>query len=267
MLNTLTDEQHKLTGVDLTVGYDKNMVLHNLSVTIPNRAFTVIIGPNGCGKSTLLRTLSRLNKPARGQVILNGKDIKKYRTKEVARDLGLLPQSAITPEGITVADLVGRGRYPHQQLFNRNSAQNAEVIQSAMRAASLTDLAHIPVDSLSGGQRQRAWVAMVLAQQTPLLLLDEPTTFLDISHQIELLELFKMLIIQRERTIVAVLHDLNHASRYADHLIVMKNGEIIEKGSPQEIITPSLVEKVFGMKCVTFPDPVSNTPMVVPLGS
>ena len=181
--------------------------------------------------------------------------------------MGLLPQSAITPEGITVADLVGRGRYPHQQLFNRNSAQNAEVIQSAMRAASLTDLAHIPVDSLSGGQRQRAWVAMVLAQQTPLYCCwMSQRLFLDISHQIELLELFKMLIIQRERTIVAVLHDLNHASRYADHLIVMKNGEIIEKGSPQEIITPSLLKR-FRYEVRDLPRSVSNTPMVVPLGS
>ena len=188
------------------------IVLRDLTTRIPSGAFTVIIGPNGCGKSTLLRALSRLIKPTGGHVVLCGKDIRHYSTKDVACILGFLPQSATVPEGITVSDLVERGRYPHQSLFKRRSSDNEQAVTDAIKATSLTELRHVPVESLSGGQRQRAWIAMVLAQQTSFLLLDEPTTFLDISHQIELLELFGNLKKDGTRTIIGVLHDLNHAS-------------------------------------------------------
>ena len=256
---------NRLLGHNLTVGYDNNIVLKDLTTRIPSGAFTVIIGPNGCGKSTLLRALSRLIKPTGGHVVLCGKDIRHYSTKDVACILGFLPQSATVPEGITVSDLVERGRYPHQSLFKRRSSDNEQAITDAIKATSLTELRHVPVESLSGGQRQRAWIAMVLAQQTSFLLLDEPTTFLDISHQIELLELFRNLKKDGTRTIIGVLHDLNHASRYADNLIVMKQGQIVAEGVPNDIVTADLVEEVFGLKCLTLADPVSKTPMVVPL--
>ncbi|MGO3886833.1 MAG: ABC transporter ATP-binding protein, partial [Mycetocola sp.] len=221
--------------------------------------------PNACGKSTLLRALSRLLTPSHGQVLLDGKQLSSYRSKEAARRIGLLPQSSFAPEGIVVADLIARGRYPHQGLIRQWTDADEEAVLTAMAATGVTELSSRLVDELSGGQRQRVWVAMVLAQQTSLLLLDEPTTFLDISHQIELLELFTDLH-EDGNTIVAVLHDLNQAARYGTHLIAMKDGRIVAEGPPSEIVTEELVTEVFGLRCRVIHDPVSGTPMIVPLG-
>lgn len=234
-------------------------------MSIPDQSFTVIVGPNACGKSTLLRALSRLIKPNSGQVILDGADIRSYQTKEVARRIGLLPQSAVAPDGITVADLVTRGRFPHQKLLRQWTASDESAVLTAMDATGVTELSGRPVDELSGGQRQRVWVAMALAQETEIMLLDEPTTFLDIAHQIELLELFTDLN-RLGRTLVAVLHDLNHAARYGTHLIAMKDGAIVAEGAPSEIVTADLVHEVFGLECIVQPDPVTGTPAVTPLG-
>lgn len=249
----------------VTLQYDQRTVSQNLSVSIPQGSFTVIVGPNACGKSTLLRALSRLIKPSTGQVILDGLDIHARTAKDVARRLGLLPQSAVAPEGITVFDLVSRGRYPHQSFLRQWSRGDEDAVGKALVATGVTDLSGRLVDELSGGQRQRVWVAMVLAQETPILLLDEPTTFLDISHQIDLLDLMSDL--NREgRTVAAVLHDLNHACRYASHLVAMKDGAIVARGKPSEIITDSLVHKVFNLPAIVIPDPVTGKPMIVPKG-
>jgi iron complex transport system ATP-binding protein len=234
-------------------------------VAIPDESFTVVVGPNACGKSTLLRGLSRLLKPSAGQVVLDGADINSYKTKEVARRVGLLPQTSIAPDGITVADLVARGRYPHQGFIRQWTEDDERAVLRAMRQTSVTDLSGRPVDELSGGQRQRVWVAMALAQHTDILLLDEPTTFLDITHQIELLELFTDLH-HAGHTLVAVLHDLNHAARYGTHLIAMKDGAVVAEGTPDEVVTAELVEEVFGLRCLVLPDPVAGSPQVVPLG-
>jgi iron complex transport system ATP-binding protein len=248
-----------------SIGYDRRVISENLSVSIPDRSFTVIVGPNACGKSTLLRGLSRLLKPSAGQVILDGADIQSYRTKEVARRVGLLPQTAIAPDGITVADLVARGRYPYQGLVRQWTEDDERAVARAMEQTAVTDLSARPVDELSGGQRQRVWVAMALAQHTDILLLDEPTTFLDVTHQIELMELFTDLH-HVGHTMVAVLHDLNHAARFGTHLIAMKDGAVVAEGVPSEIVTAELVEEVFGLRCLVVPDPVVGTPHVVPLG-
>jgi iron complex transport system ATP-binding protein len=248
-----------------TIGYDRRVVSEGLTVSIPDGSFTVIVGPNACGKSTLLRGLSRLLRPSAGQVILDGADIQSYKTKEVARRVGLLPQTAIAPEGISVAELVARGRYPYQGLVRQWTEDDERAVLRAMTAASVTELSRRPVDELSGGQRQRVWVAMALAQHTDILLLDEPTTFLDITHQIELMELFADLN-RVGHTVVAVLHDLNHAARFGTHLIAMKDGVVVAEGAPSEIVTAELVEEVFGLRCLVIPDPVTGTPHVVPLG-
>ena len=248
-----------------TIGYDQKTISEQLSVAIPDGSFTVIVGPNACGKSTLLRALSRLIRPSEGSVLLDGKSIASYRAKEVAKRLGLLPQTSVAPDGITVADLVSRGRYPHQGLIRQWTEADASAVHEAMEATGVTELSPRLVDELSGGQRQRVWVAMVLAQDTPLLLLDEPTTYLDIAHQIELLELFTDLHLAGN-TLVAVLHDLNQAARYGTHLIAMKDGRIVAEGPPEEIVTEEIVEEVFGLACRVVPDPVSGTPTVVPLG-
>ncbi len=239
----------------------------NLSVAIPDGHFTAIIGPNGCGKSTLLRTLSRLMTPAEGGVFLDGEQIQRFASKEVARRIGLLAQNATTPGDITVQELVARGRYPHQPLFTRWRKEDEEAVKRAMQATGVTDLAgQQAVDTLSGGQRQRAWIAMVLAQETSIMLLDEPTTWLDISHQIDLLELLSELNRTQGYTLAAVLHDLNQACRYATHLIALRDGEIVAQGAPKEIVTPELIERVYGMRCMIIDDPVAHTPLVVPLG-
>nr|WP_269328330.1 ABC transporter ATP-binding protein [Kineosporia mesophila] len=241
------------------------MICVGLDVAIPDGEITVIVGPNACGKSTLLRALARLLKPHTGQVLLDGRSISAYGAKELARQVGLLPQTSIAPDGITVADLVGRGRFPHQSLLHQWSSADDAAVRSAMERTSVTELAARGVDELSGGQRQRVWVAMALAQQTPVLLLDEPTTFLDIAHQVEVLELCRELNQAEGKTIVAVLHDLNQACRYADHIIAMKDGAIVAQGRPADVITAEVVEAVFGLKCLIIDDPVTGTPLTVPL--
>ncbi|MDX2911270.1 MULTISPECIES: ABC transporter ATP-binding protein [Streptomyces] len=248
-----------------TIGYDRRVISERLSVAIPDKSFTVIVGPNACGKSTLLRSLSRLLKPSAGQIVLDGADINSYRTKEVARRVGLLPQTSIAPDAITVADLVARGRYPHQGFIRQWTEGDEQAVLRAMHQTSVADLSGRLVDELSGGQRQRVWVAMALAQHTDITLLDEPTTFLDITHQIELMELFTDLH-HLGHTLVAVLHDLNHAARYGTHLIAMKDGAVVAEGTPDEVVTVELVQEVFGLPCLVVPDPVAGSPQVVPLG-
>jgi iron-siderophore transport system ATP-binding protein len=260
-------EHARLEARDLSLGYGDKMIVEGLTVTIAHRAITAIVGPNACGKSTLLRGLARLLRPAGGQVILDGADITTLRTKDVARKLGLLPQSSIAPEGITVADLVARGRFPHQKLLRQFTREDQQAVTEAMAATGVTSLAGRQVDQLSGGQRQRVWVAMVLAQQTPLILLDEPTTFLDIAHQIELLDLFAELNSSQGYTIVAVLHDLNHACRFADRIIAMKDGSVVAQGDPSDVVTAALVEAVYGLKCRIIEDPETGTPLVIPRAS
>ena len=254
----------RLTADSVTLGYDQRIIAEDLSVEIPDNSFTVIVGPNACGKSTLLRALSRMLRPNRGQVLLDGQSIHALPAKKVAKTLGLLPQTSIAPDGITVADLVSRGRYPHQGLLRQWSAEDERVVVESMESTRISDLADRYVDELSGGQRQRVWIAMALAQQTPLLLLDEPTTYLDIHHQIEVLDLCAELHETQGRTLVAVLHDLNHAARYATHLIAMRGGEIIAAGPPGDIVTAELVERVFQMPCQVIDDPETGTPLVVP---
>jgi ferric enterobactin transport system ATP-binding protein len=256
-----------LVARDITIGYDKKTISAHLDLEVPAGRLTAIIGPNACGKSTLLRALSRLLKPSSGAVLLDGKDIHARPAKEVARRLGLLPQSSIAPDGITVAELVARGRFPHQKLIRQWSAEDEVAVVAAMAATGVTELSGELVDELSGGQRQRVWVAMVLAQQTPIMLLDEPTTFLDIAHQIELLELCVRLNREQDTTMVAVLHDLNQAARYADHLVVMKAGAIVAQGDPRQVMTAGLVEQVFGLGCRIIDDPETHTPLVIPRSS
>ncbi len=263
---TLAAASPRLEARNATIGYDRRVIAERLNVAIPDSSFTVIVGPNACGKSTLLRALSRLLRPTAGDVVLDGQAIHAYKARDVARRLGLLPQSSIAPDGITVADLVARGRYPHQKLLRQWSREDESAVVEAMAATRVTGLSRRLVDELSGGQRQRVWVAMVLAQKTPILLLDEPTTFLDIAHQIELLDLLRDLNRRHGQTIVAVLHDLNQACRYATHLVAMRDGGIVAEGRPADIVVPALVEAVFGLPCVVIEDPISGTPLVIPRG-
>ncbi|MFF2653425.1 ABC transporter ATP-binding protein [Streptomyces sp. NPDC058045] len=255
---------NRLTAEDVTLGYDQRTIAEHLSVEIPDHSFTVIVGPNACGKSTLLRALARMLKPAAGRVLLDGRAIHSLPAKQVARTLGLLPQSSLAPDGITVGDLVARGRYPHQGLLRQWSGEDERVVTESMTATGVAELAGRRVDELSGGQRQRVWIAMALAQQTPLLLLDEPTTYLDIQHQLDVLDLCAALHEEQGRTLVAVLHDLNHAARYASHLIALRDGRVIAEGAPGEIVTAELVAEVFGLRCRIIEDPETGTPLVVP---
>ncbi|WP_067802624.1 ABC transporter ATP-binding protein [Actinomadura formosensis] len=255
----------RLRAEDLTLAYEKRVVAERLGVQIPDGSFTVIVGPNACGKSTLLRALARLLRPREGTVYLDGDPIGALAPKRLARRLGLLPQSPLTPEGITVGDLVARGRYPHQSLLRQWSREDEAAVTEAMEAVGVTGLADRVVDELSGGQRQRVRLALVLAQRTGILLLDEPTTYLDIAHQIEVLDLCARLH-EEGRTLVAVLHDLNHACRYATHLIAMRGGEVLAEGPPAEIVTAELVERVFGLPCRVIADPETATPLIVPAG-
>lgn len=255
----------RLRAQRLRLGYRGRTISEDLSADIPVGSFTVIIGPNACGKSTLLRALARLLAPESGTVLLDGKAIGSYPAKEVARRIGLLPQTSTAPDGIRVADLVARGRYPHQSLLRQWSQADAEAVAAAMAATGVTELSARSVDELSGGQRQRVWIAMVLAQDTPVILLDEPTTYLDIAHQIQLLDLCRSLNRESGRTVVAVLHDLNHAFRYADHLIAMRDGRISAAGPPREIVTAELVRSVFDLGCRVIEDPETGAPLVIPL--
>ena len=254
----------RLKAEGITLAYDARTVISGLDVTIPDGSLTVIVGPNACGKSTLLRGLARMIRPASGRVLLDDRAIAEYGSKEVARRLALLPQSPVAPDGITVSDLVARGRYPHQSLLRQWSPSDEEAVAAAMASTGVADLAEREVGELSGGQRQRVWIAMVLAQSTPLLLLDEPTTFLDIAYQLEVLDLLADLHAGGDRTLVAVLHDLNHACRYATHLIAMRAGEIVAQGPPEQIVDAELLERVFGLVGEVIPDPQTGTPMIVP---
>ncbi|QKT06676.1 ABC transporter ATP-binding protein [Gordonia sp. X0973] len=257
-------ESDRLAARDVTLGYDGTVVVDGLSLSIPDDRFTVIIGPNACGKSTLLKALARVLAPTGGGVVLDGKAIDSYAPREVAKILGLLPQSSTPPEDIRVAELVARGRFPHQGFLRNWSPYDEQVVADALAATRTTELSGHRVDQLSGGQRQRVWVAMVLAQQTPLILLDEPTTFLDIAHQIELLELCRSLNREQGRTVVAVLHDLNQACRYADHIVAMRDGRIVAQGEPARVVTEEVVQEVFGLACRIIDDPESGTPLVIP---
>jgi len=253
----------RLRGDALTLAYDRRVVVEDLDVRITDGSFTVVVGPNACGKSTMLKSLARVLKPRSGAVYLDGQAIASYPSKVVARQLGMLPQSPIVPAGIVVEELVARGRFAHQRLLRQWSPSDEAAVRAAMAQTEVSDLADRFVDEVSGGQRQRVWLAMALAQQTPLLLLDEPTTFLDLSHQLEVLDLCAELH-ERGRTIVAVLHDLNHACRYATELIVMKAGAIVAQGPPATVMTEPLVEDVFSMPCRVLDDPETGTPMIVP---
>ncbi|MEH1167738.1 ABC transporter ATP-binding protein [Micromonospora sp. CPCC 205539] len=255
----------RLRARDLHLAYGDTTVVEHLDLDIVDGRITAVIGPNGCGKSTLLRALGRLLRPASGQVLLDGKQIDRLPTREVAKIVGVLPQSPVAPDGLTVADLVMRGRHPHQSWFSQWSRADEDIVAEALRWTDLLDLADRPVDALSGGQRQRAWISMALAQGTDLLLLDEPTTYLDLAHQIDVLDLAARLHRERERTVVMVLHDLSLAARYADILIAIKDGRVVATGAPEEVLTPQLLAEVFGLRALVVPDPATGTPLVVPL--
>jgi iron complex transport system ATP-binding protein len=257
---------NRLVAQQVTLGYAERAVVHDLSTEVPDSEITVIVGANACGKSTLLRGMARLLRPSSGAVLLDGHAIASLPSKQVARTLGLLPQNPVTPEGVGVVDLVGRGRHPHQGALRRWSSEDEQAVAKALELTDTLDLADRLVDELSGGQRQRVWIAMALAQETDLLLLDEPTTYLDVAHQVEVLDLLAELNEARGTTVVMVLHDLNMAARYADHLVAMCAGRIVAAGPPVEVITEDCVRDVFGMECRVIEDPVTGTPMVIPLG-
>lgn len=251
---------------DVSVGYGERTVLDTLNVDIKRGAVTSIVGPNGCGKSTLLRTMSRLLNPAKGEIVLDGKSIHDIPTRKLATQLGLLPQTPIAPDGIVVADLVGRGRTPHQGILGRWSQQDYDIVAEALETTGISDLAERSIDELSGGQRQRVWIAMALAQRTDTLLLDEPTTYLDVKHQLDVLDLLTELNRDRGTTIVMVLHDLNLAARYSDELVAVSGGKVFAHGHPREVITKENVKSVFGIDSVIITDPVSDQPAVMPIG-
>lgn len=255
-----------LTTRQLTLAYDRSAIITDLSLAIPAGKVTVLVGPNGCGKSTLLKGLGRLLKPKHGVVYLDGTSIFKLPTKAVAKQMGLLPQGPSAPEGLTVRELVAQGRYPYQGWLQQWSKEDEQQVESAIAITALQDLSERPVDSLSGGQRQRAWIAMTLAQNTQILLLDEPTTFLDLAHQIEVLDLLYDLNQQEKRTIVIVLHELNQACRYADHLVAMKDGKVFAQGTPRTVMTEAFVKEVFDLDCRIIADPVAGTPLCIPIG-
>ncbi len=258
---------NSLKADSINLSYGNKTIIKDLDIKIPKGEITILIGANGSGKSTLLRALARLMKPDNGQIILNGENIFKLPTKEVAKNLSILPQSPIAPEGMTVFQLVKQGRYPYQTLFQQWSKEDEKMVNKALKETGMVELKNRTVDSLSGGQRQRAWIAMTLAQNTETILLDEPTTYLDLAHQVEILDLLDELNKSEQRTIVMVLHDLNLAFRYADHIVAIKDKEIYVEGKPYEVVTPDMVRNVFGMKCRIINDPVSDTPLCVPIGN
>jgi iron complex transport system ATP-binding protein len=256
----------ELDARNLKLAYDNATIIHDLSLTIPDGAITALVGPNGCGKSTLLRGISRLLKPRVGSVTLDAQDIWKLPTKELAKRLGILPQGPVAPEGLTVHELVAQGRYPHQSWFQQWSPEDERITLDALNITGTTEFADRPVDTLSGGQRQRAWIAMTLAQDSDIILLDEPTTFLDLAYQIEVLDLLHDLNVERHKTIVMVLHDLNQACRYAHHVVAVREGAIAAQGKPHDVVNEKLVREVFGIDCSIIPDPLSDTPLVIPIG-
>jgi iron complex transport system ATP-binding protein len=259
--------QTRLQASGLGLGYGDRLVVDGLDLTVESGTVTSVIGPNGCGKSTLLRALGRLLSPRAGEVLLDGKRIDKLPTKEVARTVGLLPQTPVAPEGLTVADLVARGRHPHQTWYRQWSVEDEAAVTDALRLTKMQEHASRVVDELSGGQRQRAWISMTLAQGTELLLLDEPITYLDLAHQVDVLDLVHDLHTTRGTTVVMVLHDLNLAARYSDRLVAMRAGKIVAQGDPHEVLTEELLRDVFDLDAKILTDPVAGTPMVIPIGS
>ncbi|MEB3213830.1 MAG: ABC transporter ATP-binding protein [Leptolyngbyaceae bacterium] len=265
-MKTETDTSYTLTTCKLTLAYDQAIIIDQLDLAIPTGKITALVGPNGCGKSTLLKGLGRLIKPRKGVVHLDGRSIAKQPTKAIARQLGLLPQSPVAPEGLTVRELVAQGRYPYQNWLQQWSEADEQAVEKALTITEMTELCDRPMDTLSGGQRQRAWIAMTLAQETDILLLDEPTTFLDLAHQIEVLDLLYDLNQSQQRTIVMVLHDLNQACRYADYLITLRDGQVYAQGIPSQVMTDKIVRDVFGIDSRIISDPVAGTTMCIPIG-
>ncbi|MFI1236353.1 ABC transporter ATP-binding protein [Nocardia salmonicida] len=263
----MTSPVHRLAADAVSLGYGERVIVDELSLDIAPGVVTTVIGPNGCGKSTLLKSLGRLLRPREGQVVLDGKAISSMKTKDVARVIGMLPQTPVAPEGLTVADLVARGRHPHQSWLRQWSADDETEVAAALAQTGIADLADRTLDELSGGQRQRAWISMALAQGTDILLLDEPTTYLDLAHSLEVLDLVDRLHAEYGRTVVMVLHDLNLAIRYSDELVVMRAGRIVTRGKPADIVTADLLAEVFGLEATVLTDPVSGRPMVVPIGT
>ncbi|GAA1460450.1 ABC transporter ATP-binding protein [Nocardiopsis exhalans] len=248
----------------LSLGYASSVVVDRVTTELPAGRITAIVGPNGCGKSTLLRGLARLLGPQRGRVLLDGDELASMPARTLSRRLGLLPQQPIAPDGITVADLVGRGRHPHQRWFRQWGAADEEAVATAMAATGVDQFAETPIDQLSGGQRQRVWIALALAQEPEVMLLDEPTTYLDLAHQLDVLNLLAALNRRLGRTIVLVLHDLNMASRFAHHLVAMRDGALVTQGTPAEVVTPRTVREVFGVAATVITDPVAGTPLILP---
>jgi len=266
----MTSDPTSLAGLrarSVTVGYGAEPVVRDLSLTIGDGRVTTIVGPNGCGKSTLLRTMARLLKPSSGEVLLDGRSVHQIATRDVARRMALLPQTPVAPDGLLVRDLVGRGRHPHQRWFSQWSPEDESIVESALAMTDTSDLRDRPIDELSGGQRQRAWIAMTLAQDTEVLLLDEPTTYLDLAHQVEVLDLVTRLNRQRGRTVVMVLHDLNLAARYSDTIVVMKDGVVVTEGDPASVFTAALLHETFGLEAHVLPDPGTGLPIIVPASS
>ena len=255
-----------LLAENLSSGYGNRTVVNDVNLSLPMNKISVIIGANGCGKSTLLKTLSKLVTPSKGKVYLNNKDIHKYPSKELAKSLGFMPQSPIVPEGISVADLVTRGRFPYRQPLKGMSKEDYRIVNEAMDMMKITDLADRCVDELSGGQRQRVWLALALAQDTDILLLDEPTTYLDISYQIEILDLLREINKKKGTTVAMVLHDINLSARYADYIFAVSNGKLLAHGEPEEIIKEEIIQKVYGLNCKVIKDPVTQRPMMIPIG-
>lgn len=264
---TTSTPSSRLRAEAVTVGYGETPVVRDLTLDVPDGRVTTIIGPNGCGKSTMLRTLARLLRPTSGTVLLDGEPLQALPTREIARRMALLPQTPLAPEGLLVRDLVGRGRHPHQRWFSQWSAEDEAIVEAALEMTDTAELRDRALDQLSGGQRQRAWIAMTLAQDTELLLLDEPTTYLDLAHQVEVLDLVTRLNRERGRTVVMVLHDLNLAARYSDRMIVMRDGAIVTEGPPAEVTTSAMLAEVFGLDADVLPDPRTGLPIIVPRSS
>ncbi len=256
----------KIRTDKITLGYDDTVIIKNLYTSIPSGKITSVVGPNGCGKSTLLRALARLIKPRGGDVYLDGAEISRLPTREVAKKLGILPQSPDAPEGLTVRELAAQGRYPHQSIFQQWSKKDERAVEDALEITGMQELADRPLDTLSGGQRQRAWISMALAQETETLILDEPTTFLDMAHQLEVLQLLERLNRQEGRTILMVLHDLNNAARFSHHMIALRSGRIFACGSPEEVMTPEVLREVFSIEADVVTEPRTKTPLCIPHG-
>ena len=262
----MNKKQQSFEAKNIVTGYEKKVIIDGIDLSIPSNKISVIIGSNGCGKSTLLKTLARLIKPVSGDIIIDGKKITTIPSKKLAQVLGLLPQSPVVPEGITVWDLVSRGRFPYQAFFKGMNKEDFEAVEEALEIMGITGLANRSVDELSGGQRQRVWIAMALAQQTDILLLDEPTTYLDIAYQVEILDLLTDLNRRRGTTIVMVLHDINLSARYADYIFALRKGKLVAQGTPEDVITSELIDTVFGLDCKVIKDTVSHSPFIVPRG-